>query len=183
MSDINIEAIKQYNTQLKGYREQAAKLNAEIEYTNKEIDELCTELTQELGIQVTRDNIEQIYNEQVQQINSTLQSGTAVLNKIASESNQETISVQQVQQQAAVQQVQQVQPITPVQSVQQVVQTVQPVQQQTVASTGAAINAQQLSVFGQATPINMQAEEPVQQLPPIAPQQFGMNGIPSLLKI
>lgn len=85
LQGINLEEVKQYNATLKQYRDRAASLNAEIEYTNKELDALCAELTAELGKPVTRDNIEQIYNEQVASIQSTLQSGTAVLSKIASE--------------------------------------------------------------------------------------------------
>ena len=85
LQGVDLNQVKQYNASLKQYKDKAASLNAEIEYTNKEIDALCAELTTELGIQVTRDNIQQIYDEQVSKINSTLQSGNAVLAKIASE--------------------------------------------------------------------------------------------------
>ena len=85
LENINLEQVKQFNASLKQYKDRAISLNAEIEYTNKEIDVLCAELTTELGVQVTRDNINQIYEEQVVKINSTLQSGNAVLAKIASE--------------------------------------------------------------------------------------------------
>jgi prefoldin subunit 5 len=85
LQGVNLEEIKQYNASLKQYKDKAAALNAEIEYTNKEINSVCAELTAELGVTVTRDNIEQIFNEQVSKINSTLQSGNAVLAKIASE--------------------------------------------------------------------------------------------------
>ncbi len=89
LQGVNIDEIKKYNASLKQCRDRAASLNAEIEYTNKEIDNLCNELSAELGVTVTRDNIEQIYNEQVEKINSTLQSGNAVLSKIANEENSE----------------------------------------------------------------------------------------------
>lgn len=85
LQGVNLEEVKKYNSSLKMYKDKAASLNAEIEYNNKELDSLCAELTAELGTQVTRDNVEQIYNDQVSKINSTLQSGTAVLSKIASE--------------------------------------------------------------------------------------------------
>lgn len=88
LQGINLEEVRKYNADLKTYRDKAASINAEIEYTNKEIDALCAELTAELGKPVTRDNIEQIYNEQVEIINSTLQSGNAVLSKIAGEAAQ-----------------------------------------------------------------------------------------------
>lgn len=82
---VNLEEVRKYNESLKQYRDKASQLKAEIDYNNKEIDTLCAELTTELGIQVTRENIEQVYAEQVNKINSTLQSGNAVLSKIASE--------------------------------------------------------------------------------------------------
>ena len=85
LQGVNIEDIRKYNSTLKQYKEQAATLKAEIDYTNKELDSLCEELTAELGVTVTRDNIEEIYNEQVNKIQSALQSGNAVLAKIASE--------------------------------------------------------------------------------------------------
>lgn len=85
LQGIDLNQVKQYNASLKQYKDKAASLNAEIDYTNKEIDALCAELSTELGIQVTRDNIQQIYEEQVSKINNTLQSGNAVLAKIANE--------------------------------------------------------------------------------------------------
>mgnify|MGYP003299366536 CR=1 FL=1 len=85
LQGVNLEEIKQYNSSLKQYKDKAASLNAEIEYTNRELDSLCAELTAELGVTVTRDNVEEIYKEQIEKINSTLQSGNAVLAKIASE--------------------------------------------------------------------------------------------------
>lgn len=96
LQGINLDEVKQYNATLKQYREKAANLNAEIEYTNKELDALCAELTAELGKPVTRDNIEQIYNEQVASIESTLQSGKAVLAKIAGEEQNKSQVVGQV---------------------------------------------------------------------------------------
>lgn len=85
LEGINLEQIRVYNNTLKQYKDKAASLKAEMEYTNKELDSLCAELTAELGVQVTRDNINQIYEDQINKINSTLNAGTAVLTKIASE--------------------------------------------------------------------------------------------------
>lgn len=85
LQGIDLNQVRQYNASLKQYKDKAASLKAEIDYTNKEIDTLCSELSAELGISVTRDNIQQVYEDQVSKINSTLQSGNAVLSKIASE--------------------------------------------------------------------------------------------------
>lgn len=95
LQGIDLNQVRQYNASLKQYKDKAASLKAEIDYTNKEIDSLCSELSAELGISVTRDNIQQVYEDQVSKINSTLQSGNAVLSKIASE--EQTAQAQTVQ--------------------------------------------------------------------------------------
>lgn len=97
LANVNIEEVKKYNTALKQHRDNSAALKAQIEYTNKELDNLCAELSAELGVQVTRENINQIYEEQVAKINSSLQSGKAVLNKIANSSVSSEFGVQQTQ--------------------------------------------------------------------------------------
>lgn len=141
LQGVDLNQVKQYNASLKQYKDRAASLNAEIEYTNKEIDALCTELTTELGIQVTRDNIQQIYDEQVSKINSTLQSGNAVLAKIASE------------EQAASTVATPVAPVTPVTQAAPVMQTAVPTPPVApVAPTAQAGAPVAGSVFGTASP-------------------------------
>lgn len=79
---IDIAQVKQYNTLLKQYKEQAAKISVEIEFNQKELNNICAELSNELGVSVTPDNLEQIYNERVAKIESTLKSGMEILNRI-----------------------------------------------------------------------------------------------------
>lgn len=88
IGNVDLAQVKQYNTLLKQYKDQAAKIRAEIEFNSKELNNLCTELSNELGIQVTPENIEQIYNERVAKINSTLESGMEILSRIQQEANQ-----------------------------------------------------------------------------------------------
>lgn len=141
LQGVDLNQVKQYNASLKQYKDKAASLNAEIEYTNKEIDALCTELTTELGIQVTRDNIQQIYEEQVSKINSTLQSGNAVLAKIASE------------EQAASTVATPVAPVTPVAPTTPVMQTAVPTPPVApTAPTAQETTSVAGSVFGTASP-------------------------------
>lgn len=85
LQGVDINQVKQYNTSLKQYRDKAANINAQIEFTQKELDTICKELSAELGVEVNESNIEQIYNEQVEKINATLKSGNTVLAKIAEE--------------------------------------------------------------------------------------------------
>ena len=153
MQDINLEEVKKYNANLKQYRDRAAQLKAEIDFNNKEIDAACAELSNELGVSVTRDNLEQIYAEQVSKINSTLQSGNAVLAKIASEENQ-TAQQAQVSQATPVAQAPQAQAQAQVVPPQQAtpVQPQAPVFQQSVQpQTQPAVNVtpQQMEAFAQ----------------------------------
>lgn len=66
LQGIDINQVKQYNASLKQYRDKAANINAQIEFNKNELNKLCSELTTELGIEVTENNIEQIYQEQVE---------------------------------------------------------------------------------------------------------------------
>jgi len=86
LQDINIEEVKRYNASLKQYKDQSATLAAEIQFNEKELNSLCEQLSTELGVQVTPTNIEQIYEEQVSKINTALQTGNTILQKIAQES-------------------------------------------------------------------------------------------------
>jgi hypothetical protein len=150
LQGIDVNQIKQYNASLKQYKDKAANLNAEIEYTNKELDALCKELTAELGVEVTRDNVEQIYNEQVEKINSTLQSGNAVLAKIAGEEQKALEQPQQVQSQPTVQS----QPVVPT----------MPVAPQLTQPTAPVPPVQPQTVFnGQATTMPGQSLDSLQQ--------------------
>lgn len=85
--DVNIESVKQYNASLKQYKDASAKLTAEIEFNERELKSLCEQLTKELGVEVTVDNIDKIYDEQVQKINQALETGTAILSKIEQEAS------------------------------------------------------------------------------------------------
>ena len=85
MNSINIEEIKKYNEGLKAHTERAAKIKAELEINTNELNRLCAELTQELGISVTAETIDAIYAEQVSKINETLKTGKEVLERIERE--------------------------------------------------------------------------------------------------
>ena len=85
VSNINIEEVKKYNKSLKEYKDKSAKLNAQIEFNTKEIENSCKELSEELGIEVTTENIESIYEEYVAKINESLRVGNSILEKIREE--------------------------------------------------------------------------------------------------
>lgn len=124
LDNSTLEQVKQYNNNLKQYRAKSAQLTAEIEYINREIDTLCNELTAELGVQVTKENIEQMCKEQSEKIINSLQSGNAVLAKIASEEqNATSVNNTQPAQPTFTQQVVQPTPVAPVQQTMNVMQS------------------------------------------------------------
>ena len=86
-SQLNIEEIKQYNNVLRQTKERASKIEMEINYKVEELNKLCAELTNELGIQVTPENLNQIYEDRVARINETLVNGKEILKRIAEEEN------------------------------------------------------------------------------------------------
>lgn len=147
---IDLNQIRQYNTSLKQYRDKAANINAQIEFTKKELNSLCAELTAELGVEVNESNIDQIYQEQVEKINNTLKSGNTILSKIAEE--EQKLSMGQVTQGSTAQTPPQTPPVAP--------QTPPVAPQVNVQQPGVVNQTQQFesnsvagSVFGNGSPI------------------------------
>jgi len=85
LQGLNVEEIKSYNNSLRQHKERVAKLQAEVEYNKAELLRLSKELSDELGIEVTPENLEQIYNERVERINNMLETGREILKQIADE--------------------------------------------------------------------------------------------------
>ena len=85
LNGVNIEQVKQYNASLKQYRDKAAQIRAGIDFNKNELNRLCQELSAELGIEVTPENVEQIRAKQIEEIESTLRTGNEILNRIKAE--------------------------------------------------------------------------------------------------
>lgn len=81
---MDLARIKSYNQELQELKDKQSKVEAELAFNKGELDRLCAELTQELGVQVTADNVEQVCNERKQRIMETVQSGEAILARIKS---------------------------------------------------------------------------------------------------
>lgn len=77
-----MQRVKQYNAQLKMAKEQSSKLRTEIEYSNRELNKLCEELSTELGTQVTPENIQQVYEAEMAKLERNLQTGEEILARI-----------------------------------------------------------------------------------------------------
>lgn len=84
---LDIERVKKFNADLKQKTEKASKLTVEMELTTTELKKMCAELSNELQTQVTLENLEQIYRERCDKVNSTLQIGEDILKRIENEEN------------------------------------------------------------------------------------------------
>ena len=98
---VNIEQVRSYNNSLKEYQQKAAQARAAIDYNTNELNRLCSELSNELGIEVTPENVERIRAERIEKIENTLKVGNEILARIKSE--EETINSANTIQQAQAQ--------------------------------------------------------------------------------
>lgn len=95
---INVEEVKQYNAELKKHKDRANMLTAQKELYEKELTAKCAELSDELGITVTPQNIRQVYAEYEEKVKQTLSTGMAVLAKIAQSGEAERRKQEEIQQ-------------------------------------------------------------------------------------
>ena len=90
MNDIDVKRLTTYNNDCNAYKQKLAQMLAERKILQENINQQCAQLSQQLGREVTLDNIEQIYEEKVNSIESILESGEAILNRIRAAENNET---------------------------------------------------------------------------------------------
>ena len=162
--NVNLDEIKQYNARLKANKEQISRYQAEIEYTQKELENSLAELSQQIGMTVTVDNIEQVYANEVNKISTMLESGKAVLDKIDNVNSAENVQVDNN--------------VQPVVNTQVQVDNNMP---QVNNGVGQVVNQQvQTQSVQQVQPVQTQPVQPVQQAQPVQPQQVNniFNGAP-----
>lgn len=115
-----VARVKEYN---KNYKLAMADLNkstAQINVYEQEIDKLCKELSEVMGVPVTKDNALELYQQKCKEIENNLQIGEEIISRLNSpveEPQQPQVQQPQVQQQVQQPQVQQPvqQPQAPVQ--------------------------------------------------------------------
>lgn len=111
-----VARVKEYN---KNYKLAMADLNkstAQINVYEQEIDKLCKELSEVMGVPVTMDNALELYQAKCKEIENNLQIGEEIISRLNSpveEPQQPQVQQPQVQQQVQQPQVQQ--PQAPVQ--------------------------------------------------------------------
>lgn len=79
---LNIAEIREYNRELKEYTRKFSDTRAKMDLNTNEVNRLCKELTEELGMEVNPQNLEQVYAECVEKINNQLAVGKEILNRI-----------------------------------------------------------------------------------------------------
>ena len=181
--------VLEFNKKVKGYKEQFQRLSMQKDVKEENLKRSLEEASKALGVEVTEDNVEQILKEYTEKVNSQMENGEAIFNRINGKSEQSVQNVQnETVQQTPVQQ-------TPVQQApmnqfqqNQMNQNVQqtPVQQAFIPNQQAPVqnNEQQDSVFSQwnmgnaMSPFNNGAAN---SNPFGGNQMFGSlnNGIPS----
>ena len=112
-----VARVKEYN---KNYKLAMADLNkstAQINVYEQEIDKLCKELSEVMGVPVTMDNALELYQQKCKEIENNLQIGEEIIERLNS-----TVAEPQVQQAPTQQPVQQQQVQQPVQQQQAPVQ-------------------------------------------------------------
>lgn len=82
MADINLERVKQYNMECNAYRQKLSQIKAERKILMDNITSQCEQLSKQLGVEVTIDNIEKIYQDRASSIENILEAGEGILRRI-----------------------------------------------------------------------------------------------------
>ena len=85
MQEIDIERVREFNRAYKQFKQREVELTAERDMNNKEIDRLCKELSEELGIKITRDNAREVCEKYVSELDERLGVGEAIFQRINAE--------------------------------------------------------------------------------------------------
>lgn len=85
---LNIEQIKEYNKELKIHQEKLANARSRKAVHEENLINECKVLSQELGIEVTPENIEDIYKKQMAKMEETVATGTEIMQRIKAEEQQ-----------------------------------------------------------------------------------------------
>ena len=82
MDNSLVEKVKEYNKRYKEATSELNRVNAQINVYEQEIDKLCAELSSALGVEVTKDNALELYNQKSTEIENNLALGNEILSRI-----------------------------------------------------------------------------------------------------
>lgn len=74
--------VREFNKELKQAQKDASDAKSAVEYGQKELKRQCDKLTELLGKEVTEENIEQIYDEEMQKLLNDLDNGEKIIKRI-----------------------------------------------------------------------------------------------------
>ena len=137
---MDIREAEKYNEKLRALKSKTEQLQSEKAIYERQLAESCKKLTELLGIPVTPENIQQVYDEYMAKVENTVAAGMEIMARIDGTAPVQT---------------EQVQPATPAQEVTDI-PPVQPIQGATAAPTGI----DPYVAFGMGTPATPQADTP-----------------------
>lgn len=82
MERLDLDRIREYNKNCNEQKRKLAQLIAERNIKQENLNRLCSQLSQQLGMEVTVDNIEKVYEDKVQSVNNILEAGEGILKRI-----------------------------------------------------------------------------------------------------
>lgn len=94
---IDLERVRSYNSKCNDYKKKLSNILAERKFMAERLEQTCAQLSKQLGVTVTPDNIEDIYNSKSQEIMQTLETGEEILRRIESEDSDMAPAQQVVQ--------------------------------------------------------------------------------------
>lgn len=77
-----LERVKAYNDERKKAESESAKLSAHVTYAEQDLSRLCKELTELMGIEINKDNVDDILKKEREKILNDLEVGEEILNRI-----------------------------------------------------------------------------------------------------
>lgn len=92
---IDLDRVRSYNSKCNDYKKKLSNILAERKFMAERLEQNCAQLSKQLGMTVTPDNIEGVYASKSKEIMQTLETGEEILRRIESEDS-DMASTQQV---------------------------------------------------------------------------------------
>lgn len=89
--------VLEFNKKVKGYKEQFQRLSMQKDVKEENLKRSLEEASKALGVEVTEDNVEQILKEYTEKVNSQMENGEAIFNRINGQ-NEQNVQNETVQQ-------------------------------------------------------------------------------------
>ena len=86
--------VLEFNKKVKGYKEQFQRLSMQKDVKEENLKRSLEEASKALGVEVTEENVEQILKEYTEKVNSQMENGEAIFNRINGKSEASVQSVQ-----------------------------------------------------------------------------------------